>query len=238
LDNEIANAPLYYYGYRFYDPETGRWPSRDPIGERGGVNLYGFVGNDGINGLDILGLTEGCKIVVRCSPVKFGQVHCGVIVNGVEYGIGGDGGQGNGSSGGDGPSLIFEGGIPPEYANPIPDEKPQNASDYDATCKCPCDKVEECMKDHQSSTVPPNYAAIAGPNSNTYAHRLLNACGCKMPTVPAVQPSGYNPYGGYTNPGVPEHEFVPPGAINWNDEESNFPESPIVQIPSPSTPKP
>jgi len=27
---------LYYYGYRYYDPATGRWPSRDPIGEMGG----------------------------------------------------------------------------------------------------------------------------------------------------------------------------------------------------------
>jgi RHS repeat-associated protein len=47
---------LLYYGYRFYDPVTGRWPSRDPIGERGVVNLYGFVGNDGINVTDYLGL--------------------------------------------------------------------------------------------------------------------------------------------------------------------------------------
>jgi RHS repeat-associated protein len=45
-----------YYGYRFYDPETGRWPSRDPIEERGGLNLYGFVGNDGVNWWDKLGL--------------------------------------------------------------------------------------------------------------------------------------------------------------------------------------
>lgn len=45
-----------YYGYRYYDPVTGRWPSRDPIEERGGVNLYGFVGNDGVNGVDVLGL--------------------------------------------------------------------------------------------------------------------------------------------------------------------------------------
>jgi RHS repeat-associated protein len=44
------------YGYRYYDPLTGRWPSRDPIGERGGVNLYGFVGNDTVNCLDIFGL--------------------------------------------------------------------------------------------------------------------------------------------------------------------------------------
>jgi integrase/recombinase XerD len=44
------------YGYRYMDPLTGRWPSRDPIGERGGLNLYGFVGNDGVNQVDVLGL--------------------------------------------------------------------------------------------------------------------------------------------------------------------------------------
>ena len=43
-------------GFRVYQPKTGRWPNRDPIGEQGGLNLYGFVGNDGLNTLDILGL--------------------------------------------------------------------------------------------------------------------------------------------------------------------------------------
>jgi RHS repeat-associated protein len=47
---------LLYYGYRWLDPATGRWPSRDPIEENGGYNLYGFVGNDGVNGIDELGL--------------------------------------------------------------------------------------------------------------------------------------------------------------------------------------
>ncbi|MCU0797653.1 MAG: tyrosine-type recombinase/integrase [Akkermansiaceae bacterium] len=47
-----------HYGYRYYDPLTGRWPSRDPIGEEGGTNLYGFVGNDGVNKWDYLGLKE------------------------------------------------------------------------------------------------------------------------------------------------------------------------------------
>jgi RHS repeat-associated protein len=47
---------LSYCGYRYYDPETGRWLSRDPIGERGGVNLYGMVGNDPVNHYDVLGL--------------------------------------------------------------------------------------------------------------------------------------------------------------------------------------
>jgi len=47
-----------YYGYRYYDPNTGRWPSRDPIEEKGGVNLYGFVGNNGVNAWDLLGMME------------------------------------------------------------------------------------------------------------------------------------------------------------------------------------
>ena len=45
-----------YYGYRYYDPVTGRWPSRDPIEESGGINLYGFVENASINKWDYLGL--------------------------------------------------------------------------------------------------------------------------------------------------------------------------------------
>ncbi len=46
---------LNYYGYRFYDARDGRWLSRDPIGEQGGVNLYGMVGNGPVNRMDVLG---------------------------------------------------------------------------------------------------------------------------------------------------------------------------------------
>ncbi|MGD9420646.1 MAG: RHS repeat-associated core domain-containing protein [Verrucomicrobiota bacterium JB025] len=56
LDEETG---LYYYGHRYYDPVTGRWPSRDPIGERGGLNLYGFVGNSGVGRFDYLGMSSG-----------------------------------------------------------------------------------------------------------------------------------------------------------------------------------
>ena len=47
---------LLYYVERYYNPVTGRWPSRDPIDEEGGMNLYVFVGNDGVNWADVLGL--------------------------------------------------------------------------------------------------------------------------------------------------------------------------------------
>ena len=36
-------------------PDTGRWASRDPIEEQGGVNLYWFVENEASNDLDIRG---------------------------------------------------------------------------------------------------------------------------------------------------------------------------------------
>lgn len=42
--------------FRAYDPELGRWLSRDPIGLRGGINLYGYVKNDPIHRTDLLGL--------------------------------------------------------------------------------------------------------------------------------------------------------------------------------------
>jgi RHS repeat-associated protein len=44
-----------YYGYRFYDPGAGRWLNRDPIGEEGGVNLYGFCQNQPIGLIDVFG---------------------------------------------------------------------------------------------------------------------------------------------------------------------------------------
>ena len=46
---------MFYYGFRYYSPVTGRWLSRDPIEEDGGLNLYAFVGNDGVNQVDLLG---------------------------------------------------------------------------------------------------------------------------------------------------------------------------------------
>ena len=42
--------------YRAYDPDLGRWLSRDPIGESGGVNLYDYVGNNSTDNTDGLGL--------------------------------------------------------------------------------------------------------------------------------------------------------------------------------------
>jgi RHS repeat-associated protein len=58
---------LVYYGYRYYSPSLGSWLSRDPIVEEGGLNLYGFVGNDPVGNVDYLGTT----IVTKESSTAF-----------------------------------------------------------------------------------------------------------------------------------------------------------------------
>ena len=45
-----------YYGHRFYNPNTGRWINRDPVGEMGGNNLLLFVGNRALILTDAVGL--------------------------------------------------------------------------------------------------------------------------------------------------------------------------------------
>jgi RHS repeat-associated protein len=47
---------LLYFGYRYLDPARGRWISRDPYAESGGLNLYGFVDNAPTEWVDPLGL--------------------------------------------------------------------------------------------------------------------------------------------------------------------------------------
>jgi len=50
---------LLYYGFRYYDPSTGRWNSRDPVDEWGGMNLFGFVSNNALSNCDKLGRELG-----------------------------------------------------------------------------------------------------------------------------------------------------------------------------------
>ena len=46
---------LVYYNYRHYSPSLGRFLSRDPIEEQGGLNLYAFVENNPIVKFDVAG---------------------------------------------------------------------------------------------------------------------------------------------------------------------------------------
>jgi RHS repeat-associated protein len=78
---------LYYNWHRFYDPETGRYISADPIGLDGGINLYAYVENNPVNWFDLMGLTRACPLrkegiqaetqYWRPYPGDSKQYHCG-----------------------------------------------------------------------------------------------------------------------------------------------------------------
>ena len=74
----VTEAHATYYGMRWYNPQVGRWLSRDPVNEVGfelgfrkprrsfripreSDNQYAFLKNSGINDIDLLGLSGCCK---------------------------------------------------------------------------------------------------------------------------------------------------------------------------------
>ncbi|MBY0563164.1 MAG: RHS repeat-associated core domain-containing protein [Hyphomonadaceae bacterium] len=64
----LAEAQLYHYKARAYLPQLGRFAQTDPIGMAGGVNLYGYVGNDPVNWID----PSGKRLWVALLPPLLG----------------------------------------------------------------------------------------------------------------------------------------------------------------------
>ena len=66
---EIDGLGINYYRARYYNPQTGRFISEDPIGLVAGINNYAYVGNSPLNFVDPFGLDK-----VKCAS-QFGKDH-------------------------------------------------------------------------------------------------------------------------------------------------------------------
>ena len=60
-----SDSQLLYARQRWYDPQLGRWLSADPIGFAGGLNLYGYVGQNPIMRTDPSGLIGPFIVLVE-----------------------------------------------------------------------------------------------------------------------------------------------------------------------------
>jgi RHS repeat-associated protein len=81
-----AEAELALTRYRAYDPELGRWLSRDPLENAElsvGPNLYAYVNNNPISNVDPLGLCTGTTLCKCLQPQNVAACsEAGIIATG------------------------------------------------------------------------------------------------------------------------------------------------------------
>ena len=79
---------LFYNYFRDYDPATGRYIESDPIGLRGGINTYGYVGGNPFNFIDPRGLNFAAAEAGAISGTFICGPACGVIGSITGFGAG------------------------------------------------------------------------------------------------------------------------------------------------------
>jgi RHS repeat-associated protein len=207
-----AASNLYVTLYRAYDPALGRWISRDPIGESGGINLYGYVLNNSTNWIDPLGLDvfvgehpgvinnshnplNHAAIILRPNnPADFADNPLFAATGGKEATLGG---QAFG-----GPWTAFIGS---PYGNlrsapNYPADAPATLSNI-TPVNCPSGKSDsEFINDliraatSYRNDQPYNPFGLNGTyNSNSYVSGVLTAAGAVPPVFGGVKPAYGNP---------------------------------------------
>ena len=76
---------LVYYNYRHYSPTDGRFLSRDPIEEQGGLNLYAFTGNSPIEKRDILGEVAPAVAAGYCAGISAYALYAAATALGLSF---------------------------------------------------------------------------------------------------------------------------------------------------------
>ncbi len=95
-----GQATLWMAPLRTYDPSLGRWLSRDPAGETGGLDLHGYVGNNPVSFIDPLGLRCAGDDALGTSRSNPGQIAQNLAGKGGTPATAAGGRRGGGGGGG------------------------------------------------------------------------------------------------------------------------------------------
>ncbi len=169
-----SETSLYYYRARYYDPNTGRFFSEDPIGLRGGdVNLYRYVGNEPSIFVDPTGMDIA---VIESGPTQGNPIgHTSIAITGAGvYSFGNDTQAGS--------SL---------QAYLLREAPRRNTDIYVLKTTPEQDKAALAyLKSHGNTRVKLPYI---GGNCSNISNNALNAAG--IPSLPFI-------WGGDTHPGI------------------------------------
>jgi RHS repeat-associated protein len=193
-----VHSGLYYYGYRFYDPNLQRWLNRDPIEERGGINLYSFVRNDPVDWIDYLGLELNITIRRYVGPAghqwisdgnnnigfypgkMFGAPGKGVWVNEDQFT-----GQINANGGGrpdpSNPNNYYEWDTKKKNHGKMPDGTPCSAATRQ--------KIIDCINSAISANPAPKFKPLLN-NCRQQSKRTLGDCCLSQGSMTHKPPGG------------------------------------------------
>ena len=173
--------------YRAYNPVLGRWINRDPIGEKGGLDLYAYVRDNPVDLTDFFGLCpsgqsaddagacccacdmQTVKFLFR--PLKFSPFDSGHSQVMLPSGPSGFGPAGSGWQ------ILYGPGVGPPYSD-SPSETPRTAKSY-KVCPSTLKKLQNSINMHSND----NYSLlnVFGNNCTGWACDRLSDAGLNPP---------------------------------------------------------